>query len=33
MCIRGRPLPGTIAWCFPNEKLLWDGPNLRFTDS
>ena len=26
-------LLGTIAWRFPNEKLLWDGPNLRFTNN
>jgi len=26
-------LLGTIAWRFPGEKLLWDGPNLRFTNN
>ncbi|MGD0091659.1 MAG: Gfo/Idh/MocA family oxidoreductase [Planctomycetota bacterium] len=26
-------LLGTISWRFPNEKLLWDGPNLRFTNN
>lgn len=26
-------LLGTICWRFPNEKLLWDGPNLRFTNN
>lgn len=26
-------LLGTISWRFPNEKLLWDGENLRFTNN
>jgi hypothetical protein len=26
-------LLGAISWCFPNEKLLWDGKNLRFTNN
>ncbi|HOD84280.1 MAG: Inositol 2-dehydrogenase [Planctomycetes bacterium ADurb.Bin126] len=26
-------LLGAICWRFPNEKLLWDGQNLRFTNS
>lgn len=26
-------LLGTICWRFPHEKLLWDGPNLRFTNN
>lgn len=26
-------LLGTIAWRFPNEKLQWDGENLRFTNN
>ena len=26
-------LLGTICWRFPNEKLLWDGRNLRFTNN
>ena len=26
-------LLGTISWRFPNEKLLWDGANLRFTNN
>jgi len=26
-------LLGTIAWRFPNEKLQWDGKNLRFTNN
>jgi hypothetical protein len=26
-------LLGTISWRFPNRKLLWDGKNLRFTNS
>jgi hypothetical protein len=26
-------LLGTIAWRFPNEKLLWDSANLRFTNN
>jgi hypothetical protein len=26
-------LLGTISWRFPNEKLLWDGKNLRFTNN
>ena len=26
-------LLGTISWHFPNEKLLWDGKNLRFTNN
>jgi predicted dehydrogenase len=26
-------LLGTIAWRFPNQKLLWDGANLRFTNN
>jgi len=26
-------LLGTICWRFPNQKLLWDGPNLRFTNN
>jgi predicted dehydrogenase len=26
-------LLGAISWRFPNEKLLWDGPNLRFTNN
>jgi predicted dehydrogenase len=25
-------LLGAISWRFPNEKLLWDGGNLRFTN-
>jgi len=25
-------LLGSICWRFPNEKLLWDGDNLRFTN-
>ncbi len=25
-------LLGAISWRFPNEKLLWDGKNLRFTN-
>ena len=24
---------GAISWRFPNEKLLWDGKNLRFTNN
>jgi predicted dehydrogenase len=26
-------LLGTICWRFPNQKLLWDGKNLRFTNN
>ncbi len=26
-------LLATISWRFPNEKLLWDGKNLRFTNN
>jgi predicted dehydrogenase len=26
-------LLGAISWRFPNEKLLWDGANLRFTNN
>jgi predicted dehydrogenase len=26
-------LLATICWRFPNEKLLWDGKNLRFTNN
>lgn len=26
-------LLGTICWRFPNQKLLWDGPNMRFTNN
>jgi hypothetical protein len=26
-------LLGAISWRFPNEKLLWDGQNLRFTSN
>ena len=26
-------LLGAISWRFPNQKLLWDGPNLRFTNN
>ena len=26
-------LLGGISWRFPNEKLLWDGKNLRFTNN
>jgi hypothetical protein len=26
-------LLGAIAWRFPNEKLLWDGKELRFTNN
>lgn len=26
-------LLGTICWRFPNEKLLWDSQNLRFTNN
>jgi predicted dehydrogenase len=26
-------LLGTISWRFPNEKLLWDGQNLKFTNN
>jgi len=26
-------LLGAICWRFPNEKLLWDGENLRFTNN
>jgi hypothetical protein len=26
-------LLGTLSWRFPNEKLLWDGRNLRFTNN
>src|SRR5262249_31013044 len=26
-------LLGAISWRFPNEKLLWDGTNLRFTNN
>ena len=26
-------LLGSICWRFPNEKLLWDGDNLRFTNN
>ncbi len=26
-------LLGTICWRFPNEKLLWDSKNMRFTNN
>jgi hypothetical protein len=26
-------LLGSICWRFPNEKLLWDSKNLRFTNN
>jgi hypothetical protein len=26
-------LLGAISWRFPDEKLLWDGKNLRFTNN
>jgi hypothetical protein len=26
-------LLATISWRFPNQKLLWDGKNLRFTNN
>ncbi|GMV92607.1 MAG: dehydrogenase [Candidatus Hydrogenedentota bacterium] len=26
-------LLGAISWRFPNEKLMWDGENLRFTNN
>ena len=26
-------LLGAISWRFPNEKLEWDGENLRFTNN
>ena len=26
-------LLGSICWRFPNERLLWDGENLRFTNN
>ncbi|HEY3319571.1 MAG TPA: Gfo/Idh/MocA family oxidoreductase [Planctomycetota bacterium] len=26
-------LLGTICWRFPNEKLMWDAKNLRFTNN
>ncbi|MBN1974659.1 MAG: Gfo/Idh/MocA family oxidoreductase [Sedimentisphaerales bacterium] len=26
-------LLGTISWRFPNEKLMWDGENLRFKNN
>ena len=26
-------LLGTISWRFPNQKLMWDGKNLRFTNN
>ena len=26
-------LLGTICWRFPKEKLLWDGPKMRFTNN
>ena len=26
-------LLGAISWRFPNEKLEWDGDNLRFTNN
>src|SRR5262249_22514090 len=26
-------LLGAISWRFPNEKLLWDAQNLRFTNN
>ena len=26
-------LLGAISWRFPNDKLLWDGKNLRFTNN
>jgi predicted dehydrogenase len=26
-------LLGAISWRFPNEKLVWDGKNLRFTNN
>lgn len=26
-------LLGTISWRFPNQKLLWDAKNLRFTNN
>ena len=24
---------GAICWRFPNERLLWDGSHLRFTNN
>lgn len=26
-------LLGAISWRFPNEKLMWDGENMRFTNN
>jgi predicted dehydrogenase len=26
-------LLGSICWRFPNEKLMWDGKNMRFTNN
>jgi hypothetical protein len=26
-------LLGAISWRFPNEKLLWDGKNLQFSNN
>ena len=26
-------LLGTLSWRFPNQKLMWDGKNLRFTNN
>jgi hypothetical protein len=26
-------LLGAISWRFPNQKLMWDGKNLRFTNN
>jgi len=26
-------LLGSICWRFPNEKLLWDGKHMRFTNN
>ena len=26
-------LLGAISWRFPNQKLLWDGKTLRFTNN
>ena len=26
-------LLGSVCWRFPNEELLWDGENLRFTNN
>lgn len=29
----GVVVAGRISWRFPNEELLWDGKNLRFTNN